>query len=162
MLKNFEDVALISTHRYVDIRGEFSKTDVTQIIDFSIKEVFSSISKKNVLRGMHFQNDKGIWQKKVVSVLDGEILDVVVNINPKSNQYKSVQTFKLNSKSDSLYIPAHFAHGFLTLTETATVQYICNEKYSTSESGILWNSINFNWPVKSPILSERDQLHEEL
>jgi len=160
--KNNDKPKLIKTLRYEDARGLFTKVDINQLDDFKIIEVFSSTSNLHVLRGMHFQNAMGIWQRKIVTVIQGEILDVIVNINPSSKDYKKVNKYILNSKSNSLFIPGNYAHGFLTLTDTAIVQYLCDQHHSTSESGILWDSIDFQWPIIQPILSDRDQKHEEL
>ncbi len=118
-----------------------------------------SYSKKNVLRGLHYQLNP--HQDKLVRVIKGEIFDVVVDIRPESSTYKQWESFILNSEtSKSLWVPSGFAHGFLVLSEYAVVFYKTSTYYQpAAERSIKWNSPEFNipWPIKEPpILSLRD------
>jgi len=116
--------------------------------------------KKNVLRGLHYQIDPKP-QGKLISVIEGIIFDVAVDIRIKSNTYLKFVSLELSSnKLESIWIPPGFAHGFLTLSEKSIVLTRCtNEFDSDLERGILWNDpkIGINWPIKNPILSEKDK-----
>lgn len=118
-----------------------------------------SFSKHGVLRGMHFQMGPG--QAKLVSVIDGEIFDVAVDIRPNSKNFKKWVGVKLNSQErKQLFIPAGFAHGFCVLSETATVSYKVNREYDPNlERSFRYDDpeIGIQWPVATPILSSKDQ-----
>lgn len=119
-----------------------------------------SFSKKNVLRGMHFQKPP-YGQAKLVRCIRGEILDVAVDINPDSKTYKRWVSVVLSGDNGrQLYIPKDFAHGFIVLSEEAEVSYKCDSEYAPQEErGIIWNDpdIDINWPNTNPILSEKDR-----
>lgn len=122
-----------------------------------------SFSKKGVLRGLHFQKGKHV-QAKLVSVLEGEIQDVVVDLrkdSPTFGQYASIELSSVNKKQ--LFVPRGFAHGFLTLSKSAKVFYKCDNYYNKeSEGGIIYNDPVFNvdWNIDSEsiLLSERDKM----
>ena len=118
-----------------------------------------SYSKKNVLRGLHFQKKKS--QAKLLTVLQGKIFDVCVDLRKKSKTYGKYFSIELSQKSEySILIPAGFAHGFLCLSKECIVYYKCsNYRDQNSETTLLWNdpSIRINWPNKNPILSDKDQ-----
>lgn len=101
---------------------------------------------------------------KLVYVTDGEILDVALDIRPNLESWRkcfSVNLSKSNAKS--LYIPKGFAHGFLTLSESATVVYLTSTVHNpNADTGIHWNSFGFDWSTKTPITSERDSLFVSL
>ncbi|MFN8326548.1 MAG: dTDP-4-dehydrorhamnose 3,5-epimerase, partial [Flavobacteriaceae bacterium] len=107
-----------------------------------------SFSTKGVLRGLHYQTGEHA-QAKLVRVLQGEVLDVAVDIRPDSptfGQYESVLLSGENQKQ--FFVPRGFAHGFLVLSETATFFYKCDNFYNKeSEGGIIYNdeTININW-----------------
>ena len=119
-----------------------------------------SYSKKNVLRGLHFQKNPKA-QAKLVSVLKGEIFDVAVDLRKNSSTYmKWVSEILSEKKHNSLYIPEGFAHGFCVLSNSAYVMYKVNSHYSPEfDSGIVWNDteLNISWPTLEPILSIKDQ-----
>ena len=121
-----------------------------------------SFSGKGVLRGLHYQTGKHA-QAKLVRVLQGEVLDVAVDIRPNSETYGQYEAVHLSAeKQNQFYIPKGFAHGFLVLSETATFFYKCDNFYNKeSEGGIIYNdaTININWDfdVKNLIVSEKDQ-----
>jgi dTDP-4-dehydrorhamnose 3,5-epimerase len=123
-----------------------------------------SRSKKGTLRGLHFQLDKP--QAKLVTVLRGEVIDVMVDVrrgSPTFGEHRSVILSEENRWQ--LFIPAGFAHGFAVLSEIADFYYKCSEYYSpASERGIAWNDpdLNINWMVDDPLLSEKDTRHPYL
>ena len=120
-----------------------------------------SVSKKGVLRGLHYQVNFG--QNKLVRVTQGEIFDVAVDIRKQSPTYGNWWGLSLSEMNNlQLYIPVGFAHGFCVLSESAEVLYKCSDYYSPKdERGILWNDPNLaiDWPIKDPILSEKDAVY---
>ena len=92
--------------------------------------------------------------------LKGEILDVVVDINPKSLNFKTFTVSLSDQNFKQIWIPAGYAHGFCVTSEFAEIQYKCDSYYCPDDqAGIIWNdpSISINWPVKEPILSPKDR-----
>ncbi len=122
-----------------------------------------SFSSKGVLRGLHFQKGEHA-QAKLVRVVDGEVLDVAVDIRPESKTFGKVVSTLLSSKNKKqMYIPRGCAHGFVTLSDTATFFYKCDNYYNAaSEGGILYNDPTFNidWILNEEdlIISEKDRL----
>ena len=120
-----------------------------------------SVSKKGVLRGLHYQVKPG--QAKLVRVAQGEVFDVAVDIRKQSPTYGKWWGLLLSEINKlQLYIPIGFAHGFCVLSESAEVLYKCSDYYSPeNERGILWNdpSLAIDWPIKDPILSEKDAVY---
>ena len=120
-----------------------------------------SFSKRGTLRGLHFQNPP-FAQTKLVRVLQGEIMDVVVDLrkaSPTFGQYHSLILSADNKKQ--LLIPQGFAHGFSVLSETAVVLYKCDQFYNkASEGGIRFDdpALNIDWGIdlKTAIVSEKD------
>lgn len=116
-----------------------------------------SFSKKNTIRGLHYQ----VGQAKLVSCLQGKILDIAVDIRPESStfgQWESVELGDCNHQQ--LLVPDGFAHGFCVLSETALVHYKVSSVYQPDKEGSLrWNDpqINVHWPIENPILSLRDK-----
>lgn len=126
-----------------------------------------SFSTKGVLRGLHYQTGEHA-QAKLVRVLQGEVLDVAVDIRPGSptfGQYESVLLSDENKKQ--FFVPRGFAHGFLVLSETATFFYKCDNFYNKeSEGGIAYNdkTINIDWQFsfENLIISEKDKVQPNL
>ena len=118
-----------------------------------------SFSKKNVLRGLHIQTNKA--QAKIITVTHGKIFDVVVDLRKKSRNFGKYVSVVISDKSDfSFYIPAGFAHGFMCLSKTCTINYKCsNYRDANSEKTLSWNDkiVNIKWPNKKPILSLKDK-----
>jgi dTDP-4-dehydrorhamnose 3,5-epimerase len=118
-----------------------------------------------VLRGLHYQLQPHA-QGKLVRVLEGRIWDVAVDISKKSPNFKNWVGVELSEENGlALYIPEGFAHGFVTLSETARVLYKTTAEYNKeSERGIIWNDpeLQIHWPVKEPVLSEKDKLYPTL
>lgn len=161
-----KDLYVIEPKVFKDNRGFFlenynHKRYAEVGIDVHFIQDNHSRSQKNTLRGLHYQINPG--QGKLIYVGAGEIFDVAVDIRRNSPTFG--QWFGINLSAESknqLYIPVGFAHGFCVLTETAEVFYKCTDYYSPkNERGIMWNdpTLAIDWPVTSPILSERDKNH---
>ncbi len=155
----FKDLLIIENQKFTDNRGEFREL----LVEKKIKKRFIfnviSISKKNVIRGLHYQLNKP--QGKFISVLKGEILDVVVDLRKKSKTFgKQFKTILSEKNCRSIFIPEGFAHGFSCFGKENIVIYSCtNYRNPSGERGILWNdkTLNINWRIKSPIISEKDK-----
>jgi len=153
---------LITLPSPADNRGVFVKTfhDTTLQkagIDFELKESYFSTSKKDVIRGMHFQlppHDHA----KIVFCPFGAIMDVIVDLrrdSPTYGQHYAAELSAANHKA--YYIPEGFAHGFKSLTDDAITYYLVSSEYhQPSDTGILYNSIGYDWGISNPILSPRD------
>jgi len=163
-------VLIIEPKVFGDERGFFLETyQEERYQELGIKERFvqdnHSYSSKGVLRGLHFQKTKP--QGKLVRVLDGEVYDVAVDINPDSEtfgQYVGVTLSGTNHKQ--LYVPPGYAHGFVVTSETAHFLYKCTDYYDPSdEGGIIWNDadVGIEWPLETaPQLSAKDQVNQTL
>ena len=118
-----------------------------------------SRSSKNTLRGLHLQLRHP--QGKLVRVLSGEIYDVVVDVRVGSPTFKKWLGVSLSDKDfRAIYVPPGFAHGFVTMSEVADVEYKCTDLYDKAdEVGIIWNDpqIGIKWPCNVPLLSTKDQ-----
>jgi len=118
-----------------------------------------SFSKKNVLRGLHIQTNKS--QAKIITVTHGKIFDVAVDLRKNSKNFGKYIGVIISDKSDfSFYIPEGFAHGFMCLSKTCTVNYKCSKyRDANSEKTLNWNdkTVNIKWPNKKPILSVKDK-----
>ena len=145
-----------------DHRGRFVKPyhrdDFREAgLSFDLSEEFYSVSKKGVLRGMHFQLPPKDTIKGVIC-LGGSIFDVVVDLRVNSPTYRHHFSIELSEeKGNMLYIPKGLAHGFCALRAEALVLYMCSEVYSPEhDTGIHWNSAGIEWPVKDPLVSDKD------
>jgi dTDP-4-dehydrorhamnose 3,5-epimerase len=122
-----------------------------------------SFSTKGVLRGLHYQTGDHA-QAKLVRVLQGEVLDVAVDIRPNSPSFGQHISVLLSAKNQTqFFVPRGFAHGFLVLSETATFFYKCDNFYNKeSEGGIIFNDpqlgIDWQFPASDLLISEKDQL----
>ena len=154
-----KDVKIIKTEIFSDKRGYLKETYRSNIIKNKIFpfDVMSS-SKKGVLRGLHIQTIKS--QAKIITVTHGKIFDVAVDLRKKSKTFGKYVSIVISDKSDfSFFIPEGFAHGFLCLSDKCTVNYKCsNYRNAKSEKTLLWNdkTLNINWPIERPILSNKD------
>ncbi|MFP3041951.1 dTDP-4-dehydrorhamnose 3,5-epimerase family protein [Treponema primitia] len=145
-----------------DERGSFQKFFNFNIfkehgLQGDFKELYYSVSHKDVIRGMHFQIPP-YEHAKLVYVSCGSILDVTVDLRQNSPSFKHVFSTTLCAASgDFLYIPAGVAHGFYALTEESIVHYAQTSCYNKEcDKGVLYSSIGFDWHIEHPIVSERD------
>ena len=152
----------------IDNRGSFTKTfHINDFEDLTLNtswvEEYFTFSKKNVLRGMPLQLPPSD-HFKMVYCLEGEVLDVVLDLRSSSSTYGKSHSLNLSSQNKiGLYIPPGIAHGFLSLTQNSLLTYKVSSVYSPEhDSGVAWNSFEFNWPIKEPTISDRDQKLEEL
>jgi dTDP-4-dehydrorhamnose 3,5-epimerase len=158
-----KDVKLIKPKIYGDSRGFFLETyhkdqyKKAGISDHFVQDNHSR-SKKNILRGLHYQLDK--MQGKLVRVSNGRVYDVAVDMREGSPTFKEHVSFILSDKNQyQLYIPPGFAHGFCVISDEADFEYKCTEFYNpNSEVGIMWNDpdIGIDWPISDPIVSDKD------
>jgi dTDP-4-dehydrorhamnose 3,5-epimerase len=158
-----EGACLINLPKFTDDRGIFVKTFNDALfkqngIQFELKESYYSFSKKNVIRGMHFQlppHDHA----KVVYCPQGAILDVIVDLRKDAATFGQFFAQVLSAENHlAYYIPKGFAHGFMTLTDDAMTYYLVSSGYhQQSDTGILWDSFGFDWQCAAPIISSRDQ-----
>ena len=128
-------------------------------IDISFIQDNQSLSSKDVVRGLHFQAPP-FAQDKLVRVIKGIVVDVVVDIRKNSPTYGQFETYTLTEeKKNMLLVPKGFAHGFVTLEDNTIFVYKCSNVYNKeSEGGILWNSLDINWQVENPIVSDKDKI----
>ncbi|MGV6861493.1 MAG: dTDP-4-dehydrorhamnose 3,5-epimerase [Putridiphycobacter sp.] len=169
MIKTFEieDLLLIKPQVFGDDRGvffeSFNQKKFNEIIgeDVDFVQDNVSISSKNVLRGLHFQNPPHA-QGKLVTVLKGAVLDVAVDIRKDSPTYGKSAIVELNGENKhAFWIPPGFAHGFLVLEDETIFSYKCTNFYhKASEGDLMWNDpkLNINWGISNPILSDKDKI----
>ncbi|MCX7769952.1 MAG: dTDP-4-dehydrorhamnose 3,5-epimerase [Proteobacteria bacterium] len=158
------EIILIKPKVFLDQRGYFLETyKYSEFLEFGIKERFlqdnHSKSVRGVLRGLHFQRNPKA-QGKLIRCTKGKIWDVGVDIRKGSPTYGKWVGIELSEDNFyMLYIPVGFAHGFCVLSDEAEVQYKCTEEYCAElDAGIRWDDpeINIYWPIKDPILSDKD------
>ena len=156
----FKGLKIIQQKNNSDPRGSLRETFRKKIISWDeLVFDYATTSKKDVLRGFHFQHK--FQQAKFVSVLKGKILDVVADLRPHSKTFGKYFKIELSEKnSKSLMIPKGFAHGFLGLGSENVVLY-SNDNYRSKkdEVGISWNDkrLNINWGKKKIIISKKDK-----
>jgi dTDP-4-dehydrorhamnose 3,5-epimerase len=148
---------------FKDDRGSFVKTLNQDIFEkfkliTNFAEEYYSVSKYNVLRGLHFQLPPQN-HTKMVYCTQGEVIDVVLDLRRGSPTYGKFELFDLSAKNAYIiYMPSGMAHGFYVTSKIATMVYKVSTVYSPKEdAGILWDSVNISWPSKYPILSDRDK-----
>ena len=163
---SIENLKIVQLDIYEDPRGFFTERfnkDKFQELGL-ITEYFQdnwSLSKPGVLRGLHYQNNPS--QTKLVGCISGRIWDVAVDIRPKSKTFGQHFAMELNEyEGKMLYIPSGFAHGFCVIgNKPAHVMYKADNKYSKEgEGGLIYNDkdLDIKWPIKNPILSDKDLL----
>ena len=140
------------------------ETYLKKKLNIKIIQITYARSKKNVLRGIHVQYPN--LQGKLISVVNGKIFDVVVDVRKNSPSFGKWCGVILDSKKKSnLWIPEGFGHGYLVLTKEADILYSSTKKYfPKNQIDIKWNDpfINIKWPIKKPILSKKDTQALEL
>ena len=154
----FKDLLVFKSKNHIDKRGYFRELLLEKLIKSKLKFYVVSKSKKNVIRGLHFQKKNP--QGKFLTVIDGKILDVAVDLRRRSPTFGKYFSLILDSKKNvSIYIPPGFAHGFLCLSKTCKIYYKCTKhRDEKSENTLLWNDsfVKVKWPIKKPILSVKD------
>lgn len=152
----------IQPRTFDDIRGRFVKVFHDQSfaelgLETNFVEEYYSLSRRGVVRGLHFQNPPADHVKMVYCV-QGEVVDVVLDLRIGSPTYGKTATFSLSAdKGNCIYIPKGLAHGFCATSDVATLVYKVSSVHSPEhDAGVLWSSIDFDWPSTSPVISERD------
>jgi len=160
----------ISPVVFKDERGDFFENyNESKLANIGIPKEFplefQSMSKKGVIRGLHFQKEP-FCQGKLVRVVSGKVLDVIVDLRKSSPTYKKWISLILSAENKKmLWIPVGFCHGFLALEDNTVMLYKVTAPYNKeAESGIIWNDKEIGidwqldaWGVPKPILSERDK-----
>ena len=162
-------VLILEPNVFGDTRGIFLETwQLPRYEAVGISEVFVqdnlSFSTRGVLRGLHYQSPHS--QGKLVSVVQGEVFDVAVDIRRGSETFGQwVGVFLSGENHHQLWIPPGFAHGFCVLSDTAYFTYKCTDVYTPeAEGGIAWNDpdIGIEWPIVNVLLSDKDKLYPYL
>ncbi len=155
----FRDLLIFKKIIHNDNRGYFKELFEQKKIKKKFIFDYLSLSKKNVIRGIHIQLQNP--QAKLITVFSGEIFDVVIDCRKKSKTFGKHFSIYMSSKNNtSLYIPEGFAHGFCSLSNNTILHYKCSSyRDKISETGIIWNDKNLkiNWPIKKPIISSKDK-----
>ena len=155
----FKDLFLYKKDTYKDNRGYFRELFIEKNFKNKFPFDIMSLSKKNVLRGLHLQMTNP--QGKLLTVIKGKILDIAVDCRKKSKTYGKHFSIMLSDKDNtSLFIPKGFAHGFCSLENNTILHYKCTKYRSAkSEVGILWNDpeLKIKWPIKKVIISKKDK-----
>lgn len=157
-------VVIIAPKVFGDARGFFMETFSAERyrIEAGITETFvqdnRSFSQGGVLRGLHFQKQHP--QGKLVSVTQGAVYDVAVDIDPQSATFGEYVGVELSAENHlQLYVPPGYAHGFCVLSETVDFVYKCTDYYRPEdEAGLAWDcpTVAIDWPIENPTLSEKD------
>ena len=161
---SLKDCILIEPEIYEDDRGFFLESFQKRKYESFIPKKYEfvqdnvSYSKKNVLRGLHFQRNRP--QGKLVRVLEGKVFDVAVDLRTSSETFGKHIGIVLDHKiQNQLWIPPGFAHGFVTLSDQVYLEYKCTDYYDPNdEETLIWNDdhLKIIWPVKAPHLSKKD------
>lgn len=160
-----EGLLLLEPRVFEDERGYFFETysekTMSEVgIDVRFVQDNISLSKKGVIRGLHFQREP-YAQDKLVRVVRGEVLDVVVDLREGSPTYGKHQSVVLSDANHKMFfIPKGFAHGFAVLSDDALFEYKVSALYHPeSEGGIIWNdsTLAIDWGIADPIVGKKDQ-----
>ena len=158
-----QDLLILKSQIYKDNRGFLKETFRKNVLKKDFPFDITTLSKKNVIRGLHFQ--KKFSQAKLITVSHGKILDVAVDLRPKSKTFGKYFLIEIGQTDDfSFFIPKNFAHGFLCLSNTCVVNYkLSNYRKPEYEQTLQWNDpdININWPINKPILSIKDKKNSQ-
>jgi len=162
-----DGLIVLHPKRFSDSRGYFFETynavKYAEILGDDVRFVQDniSVSKKNVLRGLHFQSPPAA-QGKLVSVLQGKVIDVAVDLRKNSETYGQHVALEISAETGvQFYIPPGFAHGFVALEENTFFSYKCTQLYSPqNEVTVMWNDpkLAIDWGLDNPIVSEKDGL----
>ena len=162
------DARLITLPKFNDIRGSFVKafhesTLKEAGIDFVLRESYFSFSKKDVIRGMHFQLPPH-QHSKIVYCPQGAILDIIIDLRKSSPTYLQYFASVLSADNHkAYYIPEGFAHGFKSLQDDSLTYYLVSSEHSQAhDTGIRFDSFGYDWQMPEAILSARDLSFPEL
>ncbi|MGD1089574.1 MAG: dTDP-4-dehydrorhamnose 3,5-epimerase [Verrucomicrobiota bacterium] len=154
---------VIEPRVFEDGRGNFVKTfhqsDFAALgMNFQPREEYFSTSRRGVVRGMHFQLPPHDHEK-LVYCIRGAVLDVVLDLRKTSSSHGQSASVELSAANHCLFfVPRGVAHGFLSLHDDTIMIYKTSTVHAPAhDSGIRWDSFGFSWPVKTPILSDRDR-----
>lgn len=160
-----QGVYIIEQDVHKDRRGAFVKTFLRSFftergLECDFCENYYTKSHEDVIRGMHFQTPPHD-HAKLVTVIQGTIIDVILDIRRASPTYGRHVEIELSRENRrSIYIARGFAHGFGTLSDTAIAYYMVTSEYAPDhDAGIRYDSFGYQWPIQSPILSDRDLKH---
>ena len=167
-----KDLVILEPNVFGDKRGYFMESFNAEwfeknVCDTKFIQDNESRSTKGVLRGLHFQNPP-FSQAKLVRVIQGEVLDVAVDLRKDSPTYGQHHSIVLSEENKKLFfVPRGFAHGFVVLSETAIFSYKVDNLYSPEhDSGIIWNDkdLDINWRIEQSLiqLSDRDRTQGSL
>ena len=161
---NIKGLKIIKTKMFFDKRGFFKEIFKSNLIKKDFKFDVMSLSRKNVIRGLHIQIKRP--QAKVITVVYGKIMDVAVDLRKNSKTFGKYYSLIITDKSEySFYVPEGFAHGFLCLSDKCVVHYKCSEyRHKESETTLHWRDqkVKIKWPIKKPILSKKDKIGKNL
>ena len=163
---DFEGVYIIEIEKQIDERGFFARSwDKNDFEENGLNSKLTQCNislnnKKGTLRGMHYQI-KPYQETKLIRCTQGRLFDVIIDLRIDSKSFKKWLNIELNEENyKMLYVPEGFAHGFQTLEDNTEIFYQMTQNYMPNfANGIRWNDpmFNINWPIKEPILSEKDQ-----
>jgi dTDP-4-dehydrorhamnose 3,5-epimerase len=166
-----KDLLILKPTIFGDARGyfveTFNQTTFQKETGVSVQFVQDnlSLSAKGILRGLHFQNPP-FAQGKLVRVSRGSVLDIAVDIRKKSETYGKHVAVHLSAENQvQFWIPAGFAHGFVSLEDDTVFEYKCTNFYQPKEEGtLLWNdkALGIDWGIEHPITSAKDEVGNPL
>jgi dTDP-4-dehydrorhamnose 3,5-epimerase len=158
-----EGLKLIRLDRFADQRGSFLKVFNADFfsknnLPADFRESYFSVSKKDTIRGMHFQAPP-FEHIKLVYLNQGKIVDVVLDIRKNSKTYGEFFTIDISEENPvAVYIPTGCAHGFLSMEDNTMVTYLQTSVYNKeSDQGIKYDSFGLDWKIKNPVISGRDK-----
>ena len=160
---NIQGLLIITPRVFKDERGYFMESynheRWNEVLNIDFVQDNESVSKKGVIRALHFQNPP-YAQDKLVRVVKGSVLDIAVDLRKKSPTYGEHFKILLSAENKKqFFIPKGFAHGFVALEEGTIFAYKCSEYYhAESEESIIWNDtdLNIDWGIDKPLISDRD------
>ncbi|WP_111431617.1 dTDP-4-dehydrorhamnose 3,5-epimerase [Rhodobacteraceae bacterium DSL-40] len=162
---SLQDAVLIDLRKFEDSRGFFARTFCADefgkqgLVSEFVQGNYSYNISKGTLRGMHYQKSPH-GEVKLVRVVQGAILDVIIDLRPDSPTYLKWEGFELTAENGrTLYVPVGFAHGFQTLADETHVTYQVSHPYTPGvEGGLRYNdpAFNIDWPLPVSVISEKD------
>ena len=156
---NIKDLLIVKQKNNKDNRGQLRETFNNKVLKKKFIFEYCTTSKKNVLRGFHFQTKSK--QSKYVNVLKGKILDVVIDLRKNSNTFGHTFNIILSSNNaKGLHIPSGFAHAYYSYEKETIIYYKLDNYYAPKyESGIIYNDkdLDVKWPTKRVLISKKDK-----